>query len=539
MTTVGVKICEEQPWSMTYAMGWETLTLAMNGGREMIRKIGVVLLLCMFLMRAASAAEPVKKWGRFSVSYSNPSWEGNPFDIELHGVFTSPTGRILKQWGFHGGDASWSLYFMPDETGAWTFKTISPDPDLDGKTGSFDCVASGLPGKLVGDGNRWRLTDAGGDAPVIWNPPMADGLHRGFRERAATDQSVTDAIAHADDVVGARVIAFGDFLIIPHGWAKEWTQAAVPYVVGREGEEFYVPFWDSLNEKLDLVRDRGMGHYIMFYSDDELKPDRYGITPRSPAELRFFRYAVARLACYPIVLWDTGIDIGEYRDNTWINWFADWFNENDPWRHPAGSRSGGGSGGTMPQRATYFSTGGAELPARAELLSFLDHDIPTANTDHWRPFIRRGNWTHDKIRTVIWRCSLSGGQASFPDYNQGALDQDGIRLGSKYIGHATRFFREDLQGDIAKLSPHDELIVHGEHAILAANPGREYVLYDLDGGNVTLNLSDATKPLTARWYNPRTGETLKAEAKAGENAAFTSPTSGVGKDWVLHVHARP
>ena len=500
---------------------------------------------CLFLAQLATVAtaevpQTVEKWGRFSVSYSNASWEANPFDVELRGVFTSPTGRVLKQWGFYHGDDSWSLYFMPDEVGRWSFETVSPDPELDGKAGAFDCIPSGLPGKLVPDGNRWRLSDAGGDAPVIWNPPVADGVHWGFRGRPATDPSVADAIRLAHDVVGARVISFHDLLIIPNGWAREWPQDSVPYVVGREGEEFHLPFWDHLNAKLDALRDRGMGHYIMFYSDDELTPDRYGITPKSPAELRFFRYTLARLACYPIVLWDTGIDIGEYRDKAWIDWFAEWVNENDPWRHPTGSRSGGGSGGAMPRTATYFSTGGAEIPTRAELLSLLDRGVPTAHTDHWRPFIRRGNWNHDKIRTVIWRCALSGGQASHPDYNQGPVDMAGVRVGSAYIGHATRFLREELRGDIADLSPHDELIVAGENAILAANRGEEYVLYDLDGGTVTLDLSHAAAPLTACWYNPRTGDATPIGAvRKGGRVALGSPTSGPGKDWVLHLNLRP
>ncbi len=495
------------------------------------------LILALLLALQAASADPIEKWGRFSVSYANPSWEGNPFNVALRGVFTSPTGRSLTQWGFYGGDGSWSLYFMPDEEGAWTFNTLSSDPDLDGKTGAFTVGPSKLQGKLVPDGNRWRLSDGGGDAPILWNPPTADGIHWSFRERAAIDALVADAITFADEVVGARVIGFHELLVIPTSWAKDWPQDSVPYVVGREGEAFHLPFWDRLNAKLDALRDRGMGHYIMFYSDDALTPDCFGITPGSSAELRFFRYAVARLACYPIVLWDTGIDIGEYRDNQWINWFAEWFKENDPWQHPACSRSGGGSGGIIPKAATYFSTGGADIPTRAELLAHRKLKVPTAHTDHWRPFIGRGNWNHDKIRTVVWRCALSGGQASFPDYNQGPVDQDGVRTGGAYIGHATRFFREKLRGDIGGLAPHDELIIAGENAILAANPGHEYVLYDLDGGTVTINLSHATTSLTAQWHNPRTGEAIAAgAAPEGDQASFTSPTNGAGKDWVLHIY---
>ena len=58
-------------------------------------------------------------------------------------------------------------------------------------------------------------------------------------------------------------------------------------------------------------------------------------------------------------------------------------------------------------------------------------------------------------------------------------------------------------------------------------------------GTVTLDLSHAATPYTARWYNPRTGETAPASvAPDGGQTPFSSPTSGPGKDWVLHVHSR-
>ena len=529
----------------------------------MVKRMAAVWVVSLLLVGTAGAGT-VEKWGRFSVSYRNSRWEGNPFDVELRGIFTSPTGRVLTQWGFHAGGDVWCLYFMPDEEGTWSFRTVSSDADLDGKEGTLVCSASSLPGKLVADGSRWRLSDAGGDAPVIWNPPTADDAQWGFRGRELSDRSVGEAIDLADEVVGARVIGIDELLIVPTGWARDWPQDSVPYVVGREGEEFHLPFWDRLNAKLDAIRDRGMGHYIMFYSDDELTPDIFGMTPGSQAELRFFRYAVARLACYPIVLWDSGIDISEYRDRSWCDWFVGWFNEHDPWQHPTGSRGIGVAvevltqlgdhadmswrrrvdeiargallRGDMPEGATYHSSGGWDIPSRAELLCMLALPVPTAHTDHWRPFIGRGDWTQDKIRTVLWRCALSGGQACCVDYNQGVLDKDTLRVGSAYIGHCTRFFREELRCDIAELHPHDELIVAGENAIVAAKPGAEYVLYDFDGGTVVVDLSHASAELTARWYNPRRGEFVAAaEAVGGGQAAFNAPTGGSGNDWVLHL----
>jgi len=347
---------------------------------------------------------------------------------------------------------------------------------------------------------------------------------------------IREAIQFAGEIVGARLLGFGELLIAPIGWAKSCPQSAVPYVAGKEGEEFHLPFWDQLNAKLDAARDRNMGAYIMLYSDDAMAPDRFGLTPRSKKELRLFRYVVARLACYPHILWDSGIDIGEYRDVKWIDWYANWFRKHDPWHHPVGSRTGGGSGGAMPKNGTYFSTGGASLPSRSALLELYGKDVPVAHTDHWRPFIDRGDWTNRKIRIAIWRCGLTGAQALFPDYNQGTIHYQEVRKGAQYIGVATRFFRNELRSDLLDIQPHDDLIVAGDNAILAANPGKEYVAYDEDGGKLTIDLTVRRRAFQVNWYDPRKGNTVRSRMTEGGNIHnFNSPTEG--QDWVLHIFA--
>ncbi|HKJ67266.1 MAG TPA: DUF5060 domain-containing protein [bacterium] len=497
--------------------------------------IGTVIILAVLSIQTCQGTRTIPQWKRFEVTMQNSSREGNPFDLEVTGEFTSPSGRELVQIGFYAGDNTWKIYFMPDETGEWQYVTHSSDPELDGRSGGFVCVESELEGQLSADGNSWILKGDGGDFPVIWNPPVGDGMHWGFRGRALSDPSVQEALRFADEVVGARLLGFGAVLIVPTGWAEQWPQSAVPYTLGREGEQFFLPFWENLNQKLDAARDRGMGAYLMLYSDDEQTPDHFGLTPRSQKELRFFRYVIARLACYPHILWDSGIDIGEYRNRAWIDWFAEWFREHDPWEHPVGSRTGGGSGGAMPENATYFSTGGAYLPTREQLVEYLNSEVPVAHTDHWRPFVERGDWSHRKIRIAHWRCALTGFQALYPDYNQGTVDWEQVLHGGEFIGHATTFFQTEVQADLRKLSPHDELVVSGEGAILTANPGEEYVLYDEDGGKVQVDLSHASGTLRFQWYDPGNGESQESNSvNGGTIQTFTTPTSG--EDWVLHIY---
>ena len=473
-------------------------------------------------------------WKRFEVSFENHSWQGNPFDIILTGIFTSHSGRRINHFGFYAGKDTWKIYFMPDEVGKWTFTTVCLDKDLDGKSGEFVCVNSNLDSPLIPAGNRWKLAKNGGDFPVIWNPPVRDGAHWGFRGRDLSDPMIRETLQFARKIVGARLLGFGELVIAPIDWAKEWPQSAVPYIGGKEGEEFYLPFWDQLNIKLDAARDLNMGAYIMLYGDDAMTPDHFGLTPRSNKELRLFRYVIARLSCYPHLLWDSGIDIGEYRDNDWIDWYAEWFNKHDPWRHPVGSRTGGGSGGTMPKKGTYFSTGGASLPGYSELLEFYKKNVPVAHTDHWRPFIERGDWTNHKIRIAMWRCGLTGAQAVYPDYNQGIINNNQVREGGQYIGFVVSFLMNEIHSDLADLQPYTNILLEGTNAVMTVNPDWEYIIYDEDGGRLTIDLTATHGHFQVNWYNPRNGETILANIiEGGRVHNFNSPTEG--QDWTLHI----
>ncbi|MGC9330004.1 MAG: DUF5060 domain-containing protein, partial [Candidatus Hinthialibacter sp.] len=189
----------------------------------------------------------------------NPNWDGNPFAVECKGIFQSPNGRTLTQWGFYAGENTWKIYFMPDELGNWSFVTESTDPDLHAQTGAFRCVPSTLPGMLTNDEAHWVLSEEGGVMPVIWNPPMQDEIRWGFRGRDVTHPTVQQTLDLAAQTVGALVLGFDALLIAPIGWAKDYPQSSVPYEIGEEGVRFHLPFWDQLNAKLDAARDLGMG----------------------------------------------------------------------------------------------------------------------------------------------------------------------------------------------------------------------------------------------------------------------------------------
>jgi len=66
--------------------------------------------------------------------------------------------------------------------------------------------------------------------------------------------------------------------------------------------------------------------------------------------------------------------------------------------------------------------------------------------------------------------------------------------------------------DLATLMPREEL---ASSQYCLASPGRQYVVYLPEGGEVELDLSDASPPLTVEWLEPSTGKSHAGESAAG------------------------
>jgi hypothetical protein len=475
---------------------------------------------------ANCAAVHVGKWKRYEVSYGNSSFNGNPFDVEFYGIFRHETSsQSMTQIGFYAGGNTWKIFFMPNKTGKWRFETRSTDPDLNEKIGTFECVASGLEGRLIPDKKRWKLEDVGNyDAPIMIPS-------REYFKSTSLDRGINKFIDWADNVVGARLI--GTTLV----YFKQ-NQDAVPYMKGKEGYSFNIQMWDRLNEHYDYLRDKGMGHYIMLYSDDAEAPSKNGIEPMSKEELRLFRYVIARFSCYPIVIWDTGIDIGETRTNEWVEWFASWFLKNDPWQHPVGSRSGGGSGGINPVNGTYYSDGTSTLPSSNDYVDeWKKRDKPTAMTDRWREDYGRGSFDRGKIRRAVWELGLVGGTALYVGGNEGsgyltASYANDFKAAAD-CGRAANFFRNEIIG-FDKLYPHNELVLRGLEVVVAADLEKEYVMYFPNGGSAEIDLTNVSGSLLARWFDPLAGKFINIQSIiGGARVNFNCPDAD--RDWVLHL----
>jgi Protein of unknown function (DUF4038)/Domain of unknown function (DUF5060) len=85
----------------------------------------------------------VEQWGIQEVVLRSGHAYGNFLkEVEFQCRFRS-AGRDLLVAGFYDGNQTWKVRLMPDNQGQWSFETVSNDPELNGKTGSFQV---GKPG---------------------------------------------------------------------------------------------------------------------------------------------------------------------------------------------------------------------------------------------------------------------------------------------------------------------------------------------------------------------------------------------------------
>jgi hypothetical protein len=84
--------------------------------------------------------------------------------------------------------------------------------------------------------------------------------------------------------------------------------------------------------------------------------------------------------------------------------------------------------------------------------------------------------------------------------------------------------------NLAAMTPHGDLASTG---YCLANPGKEYLVYLPEGGEVTMDVSAATASMDVEWFNPRTAEKRNGNrAVGGAKRALQAPFAG---DAVLYL----
>jgi hypothetical protein len=488
-----------------------------------------VFVLAVSTTGVDAASPTVGKWRRHVVSLHNATYSGNPFELEVDAVFKhTVSGTTITLPGYYAGNATWKVAFMPTKTGEWTYVTSSPDPDLDGIKGSLSAVNTDLPGVLKADAThpkKWKYTDGPYVVPIALRFDL-------FHEEGTL----------------ARFTEVADFLKnAVKGHMYEFTLRNEVFSDWRT-HKFNLPLWDRLEERMEVLAGRGLGIHFMFYSDDAQKPSWAG---QSVTEKLLIRYTVARLAAYPVIWFNTGIDLAEYRNQSWVNWFGQQIRALDPYDHPVSSRYGGGSGNLVMVGQTFDSRGDRLAIINDMIKYFQISKVPVSMDDAWSEnapeAAKRGkDFTQHDIRRALWKCVAAGGLGAiirgsvFSNedlwFRMSNIEQD--LESEQFLRHINPFINAKLGNTFGAMIPDQSLVTNGYSL---ADPARTKILYFLmgkndrydrgNGGAVTVKLSALSGSFNALWFDPRTGkETVLNALAGGRDHVLTPPSTD---DWVL------
>jgi len=482
----------------------------------------------------------IGKWERFVLSLPNSSYSDNPFELKVDATFTHSGGTQINLPGYYDGNNTWKIGFMPTKTGTWTYRTSSSDSDLNGKTGSTNVVESGLPGLLKADSTnskKWKFADGGYVVPIA------------LRMEIFSEPASTSVFTNAADYMESHNVHMSETRLLEE--YGQWGGRHDYIFKGSwQNHEFDLDIWRRFEERLDILTERGLGAHIMLYSDDSGKPGWGGQTA---TEALVIRYLVARTAGYPVIFYNTGIDISEYRSCSDINWIGAEINNHDPYNHPRSSRHGGGSGGCVMNRQTFDSRGSPNTAQVGSMISiFKSNSIPTSMDDAWgenRGSHQSKNHTEQDIRRAFWKATIAGGVGGLIRGGATGGCHNGFmcinRLeqeweSEQWLKLINPFIQENLGSTFGSMSPNTS-VVGGSKVYALTDSSYSKILYlyigtndRYDGGSggaLTAKLSGLSKNYNAKWFDPRTGNFINiGNLSGGKDHNLNPPSSD---DWVL------
>jgi hypothetical protein len=289
----------------------------MNDPNEFTRR--ELLKLSSLTLAAASApsfaqpvapSEKVQRWGAIELTHQGPK-SGNPFiDVSLTGIFRQGN-RALTVEGFYDGDGAYRVRFMPDALGEWTWTTASNAPSLNGKSGSFTCIAPG-PGNhgpvCVRDGFHFAYADA---TPFV---ECGTTCYAWAFQSEDTQRQTIETLA-ASPFNKLRMCLFPK-------WYQHNRKEPLVYPFPRSGEtndysQFNVGYFLHFDKLIAALGGIGVqADLILFHPYD-----KWGYQSM-PAEVddRYLRYVIARYGAYRNVWWSLANEFDLLKAKTTADW---------------------------------------------------------------------------------------------------------------------------------------------------------------------------------------------------------------------------
>lgn len=450
-----------------------------------IGRFGMVAFLCSAGGRAAAAEldQTTTQWRPFvEWSLANPSFSGNPYDLEATVTFRHPNGETRQTGMFYDRNNTWKFRFTGTRTGTWSFTTASEDPELDGRSGTVTVKPNPDPkahGFLTHFGNKWGWQ--GTDHAMVPQLVMYDDPPD-FADNAEK--------IHRDIQTFLQAHRFNGFHVAVLGRWFDLDQTRYDGIDSNDPNPDPRTF-ESLELLITQVHQAGGMVHLWAWGDEQrhMTPIKWGINGH--VDHRLQRYIAARLGPLPGWTMGYGFDLDEWVAEDDMRGWHNFMHRRLGWFHFLGGRSGGPNRGTDHRGwqiydgldyAGYEHHQPTYEVYRAALAA--NPNKPVFSEDRFR--IRRPSpypdkdYTESLTRRGLWNSTLAGGVANI----WGNLTNPNHTYTHKeWIQTWAHFFESRFRKD---LTPANKLT---DGVCLKSADNAQFIFYKEDADSLQLDLS--------------------------------------------------
>lgn len=526
---------------------------------------GLIVIGLVSLM--APQAGAAQKRARVLKSVQNPSfaprWEprdflfigptdlANPFTVRFSARVTRPDGSTFTLPGFYYGDGKWMIRVSYDALGTWSFTTDSTQPELNGKTVSFECGPNTNPAVHGGlkvdpahphhfiyeDGTRHFLL--GYECDWLWAldtfDPALKTVNPFLDKLVANGFNFVILNTYAHDCSWRKGKTGPDDFGPPPLYAWAGTNEAPDH------SRFNLDYWKHYDLMMQALYERGItAHILLKVYNKSVKWPKIG----SVEDDMFFRWVIARYAAFPNVVWDLSKEAHNEKSLEYKLGRFRFIRENDPYHrlvtiHDDDKAVEGGKYDeltdfrTDQQHSKFHETALRQRARKA---------WPIVNAEFGYEAGPKGlaDKTYNVVQPIeefvrrAWEVSLAGAYTAYY-YTYTAWDV--VRPEDTPPGYAIFKRMRDYfeKTKYWELEPADALVSAG---YCLASRGKEYVVFQNQAAPFTLKIEGASGLLVAEWFEPLSGKTAPAgELKNGDNTL--TPPAAWGPGMVaLHAAAK-
>ena len=458
-------------------------------------------------------------------SLTNPSFDGNPYDLEAKATFRHASGETRTTGLFYAGDRTWKFRFTGIKTGNWSFATSSKDPELNGHSGEVTIVPnpdSKARGFLTRSGNKWAWQ--GADVAMVPQLVMYAELPEFAGKPEKIDRDIQTFL---------KEHGFNGFHV---GVLARWLGFDHPSYDTIESSD---PNPDPRTiEALELLITKthqagGMVH-LWAWGDEQrhMSPEKWGINGK--VDRRLQRYIAARLGPLPGWSMGYGFDLDEWVTKEDLRRWHEHMHQHMGWSHFLGGRSGGPNHGT-DHRSWQIYEGldyaGYEhhRPTYQVYAAALDANPnkPVFSEDRFRvrqpsPYPEK-DYTEILTRRGLWDSTMAGGVANI----WGSLVQpSGAYERKQWIQTWARFFEHRFLKELVRANDLTDGVC------LKTPDNTRAIFYKEDAESIRLDLSRLRSEQPAIAVDALTGKEIDLEQLSPEQHVWKAPYKS---DWAIAI----